>query len=676
MAKNLQFAGIQPALSEFARAALDGLGFVNMTPVQAAAIPLFLSNKDVAVEACTGSGKTLAFLIPTFEILQRRVSKYGRYRNGEVVAVVIAPTRELAKQIHRVAASFCDRTTGLNLTLVIGGTDGQKMRSKLQKSTGNILIGTPGRLSELISSGSEGIDFRTVEVLVMDEADCLLDMGFEESISSILHKLPKQRRTGLFSATQTKKVRQLIRAGLRNPVIVSVKVQGGEAPRGGQEAASSSSVPGNDPSQNQQTPTTLENFYITCRSQEKLGVLKKFLTGHSDEKTIVFFATCAAVDYFGRLIYRLLQQESTGKKGSVRPVLMLHGKMVQSKRNIVYNDFVKAKAGILVCTDVAARGIDVPDVDWIVQVDAPKDPNFFVHRVGRTARAGRRGRSLMVLRKHETDYIELLASRGVPTRDGRAAEGTEGIVAVPSDGETEAMLKSIKAMVMEDRDLLEKGTRAFVAFIRAYKEHQCSHVFRFSQLDLLNLARAFVLCQLPKMSELRNGISGFEAEPPEVVRKIAFKNKQREQQRQEKLVAIALEKKKISEARERLKQTKGNDKKINRLLHDRKKKKKPVKKKRTHNSFARTFNEAWDDFGAEERLAKRLKKGKITQAEYDAATAVYDKKTYNGDSDEDDDGFVQGRASGKGGDDDESILRRHATKLVAAKRRHRRNRRR
>ena len=126
----------------------------------------------------------------------------------------------------------------------------------------------------------------------------------------------------------------------------------------------------------------------------KLSVLKKFLNTHPDEKVIVFFATCAAVDYFGRLIYLLLHHGSTteGKKvDQARSVLMLHGKMVQKKRNIVYSEFLKTKSGVLVCTDVAARGIDVPDVYWIIQVDAPKDPNFFVHRVGRTARAGRRG---------------------------------------------------------------------------------------------------------------------------------------------------------------------------------------------------------------------------------------------------------------------------------------------
>ncbi len=132
--KNLQFAGLVPALSDFTHGALEKFGFVNMTPVQAAAIPLFLSNKDVAVEACTGSGKTLAFLIPLFEILQSRIQKYGRYHSGDVVAVVIAPTRELAQQIHRIATSFCDRSVGLNLTLVIGGTDGQKMRNRLKNS--------------------------------------------------------------------------------------------------------------------------------------------------------------------------------------------------------------------------------------------------------------------------------------------------------------------------------------------------------------------------------------------------------------------------------------------------------------------------------------------------------------------------------------------------------------
>ena len=657
------FEGSQPALSEFAMRALRSLGFTEMTPVQAAAMPLFLTNKDVAVEACTGSGKTLAFLIPLFEILRKRIAEDGPYRNGDVAAVVVAPTRELAKQIYRVAESFCDATIGLHLMLMIGGTDGKKTLSELNNRTGNVLIGTPGRLNELITGAraNDGIDLRTLEVLIMDEADCLLDMGFEESISNILQCIPKQRRTGLFSATQTKKVRQLIRAGLRNPVIVSVKVQGQNSGTHGQvgEGESGRDEIGSVPAgQSQQTPTTLENFYLYCDSHEKFPFLHSFLASHQTEKAIVFFATCAAVDYFGKLLVQM-------RGVSDSPVLLLHGKMVQQKRNLVYRDFVEAQRGVLVCTDVAARGIDVPDVGWIVQFDAPKDPNFFVHRIGRTARAGRQGKSLMLLRDHEIDYISLLSSRGVPTVEASSPEALHaGIPPKPSAEETEQVLKNIKDLVWADRDLLMKGTRAFVAFVRAYKEHQCSHVFEFSKLDLLKLARAFVLFQLPKMAELRKGVAGFLEEPKEMVQKIAFKNKQREQQRQTNLVSIAAENQAVREARERLAQKQSGGKQTGtKILRDKQKQKKPVKKKRKHKSFSQSFEAAMADFGAEERLAKRLKKGKITQEEYDAATSAFNEKTY-----ESSDGLDSE-------DEDAKILRKHTSKFVAAKRKHKRARR-
>ena len=682
----LKFENVTPKLSEFAIKAIRQLKFKYMTPVQAATIPLFTTNKDVAVEACTGSGKTLAYVIPCFEILRKRIMDEGRFNKGDVAGMMIAPTRELARQIYSVSEAFCDKTLGLNVLLMTGGTNTENTTNKISKQTGNVLIGTPGRLSELVSGKYEGISLRSLEVLILDEADCLLDMGFEESISNILHKIPKQRRTGLFSATQTKKLRSLIRAGLRNPVVVAVKVQESQLQKTLREHENK-----NNTSSHQTTPVNLKNYHIYCKSNEKMSVLIDFLKSHQDKKIITFFATCASVDFFGKLLSKLLPLEmaalssssSTSSSSSsssstsssstsitssdhnnnnTYPVVLLHGKMIQKKRNAVYQKFFQSKSGVLVCTDVAARGIDIPDVDWIIQFDAPKDPDFFVHRVGRTARAGRVGNSLMILREHEKDYIDLLCARGVPVENAIESRGANNnsIAKVPSNEKTTAIYQSIKKFIMEDRDLLEKGTRAFVSFVCAYKEHQCSYVFNIAKLNFLNLASAFVLLQVPKMRELRTGIKNFKGESKDVIKAIKFKNPLREKQRQEKLEAIKKQNEEVAMARKRLAEQRGlkHNKRKNNNGKNNKNDKKKNKKKRRHTSYLQNFAEAWDDFGTEERLAKKLKKGKITQKEYDKATAIYEKKSY-GDNDLSSDD-----------DKDSAIIRQHEKRKQKAKKRH------
>jgi ATP-dependent RNA helicase DDX55/SPB4 len=216
------------------------MGFTDMTPVQASTIPLFLKNKDVVVEAVTGSGKTLAFVIPLLERLGK--VSLSDVKRGDVLGIIVSPTRypnlhqidnrELATQIHSVLQGFLDvlppdLVSLLSSTLLIGGTSSvTNDLTTLKSTTPTILIGTPGRLHEIITSPSTPCTFKSLEMLIMDEADRLLDMGFQQSITGIIQTLPKQRRTGLFSATMTEAVGQLVRTGLRNPVRVVVKVTG------------------------------------------------------------------------------------------------------------------------------------------------------------------------------------------------------------------------------------------------------------------------------------------------------------------------------------------------------------------------------------------------------------------------------------------------------------------
>jgi len=217
------------------------MGFTDMTPVQASTIPLFLKNKDVVVEAVTGSGKTLAFLIPLLERLGKL--QPSDIKRGDILGVIISPTRygsqtllingrELANQIYSVLRSFLEvlppeLVSVLSSNLLMGGTSTVANDiASLKSSPPTILIGTPGRLHEIINSPSSPLNLKSLEMLIMDEADRLLDMGFKDSLTGIIQALPKQRRTGLFSATMTEAVSELVRTGLRNPVRVVVKVTG------------------------------------------------------------------------------------------------------------------------------------------------------------------------------------------------------------------------------------------------------------------------------------------------------------------------------------------------------------------------------------------------------------------------------------------------------------------
>eukprot|EP01083_Nonionella_stella_P191714 709382_1 len=321
---------VKPKLSEnVSSAVVDGMGFSQMTPVQSATIPLFLSHKDVSVEACTGSGKTLAFLIPVVEILLRRDVPL---RPQQVGAIVISPTRELSRQIYNVAQELCGNIPEISILLLIGGVDCADDKSRFLKTGGNIVIATPGRLEDTMRSIKE-FNVRELEVLVLDEADRLLEMGFTNQINLILSRLPKQRRTGLFSATQSEEVEDLIRAGLRNPVRINVRVE-----------SKSNAV--------QQTPDSLHNAFVTLRGDQKLSYLVEFLRKHRDKKVIVFVLTCACVDYFAKILSNIKSMSKTS-------VLSLHGKMPQKKRDKLFKVFEDlSSGGVLICTDVVARGVD------------------------------------------------------------------------------------------------------------------------------------------------------------------------------------------------------------------------------------------------------------------------------------------------------------------------------
>lgn len=487
------FRTIEPALSQGVLDFLDRKHFRTMTPVQEATIPLFLQNKDVAVQAVTGSGKTLAFLIPVVERIQKK-----KFTRNQIGSLILSPTRELAMQTWRVCREICEcMQMTPPLLLVGGGSSGNNNTNhrpvtedlkNFQKEGSDIIIGTPGRMDDVLSRYSV-IDVSELDILILDEADALLfgKSVMDPTIAAILSKLPKMRRTGIFSATTTfttnKNVKPLLqRAGMRNPVLINVqvaaKVDQSKLPasvEGGENATG-------HPSKNDSTytPTTLTNYYLVTRLEEKISRLVAFLRSHQDEKIIVFFLTCACVDFYGNTLQQLLKDQGVCLE-------LLHGKMVQKRREKSMDRFRETETGIaLFCTDVAARGLDVDNVDWVVQVDAPQDPSQFVHRVGRSARAGRKGASLVFLTEKEEAYIDLLSNRHVYLQELSPLDVCCRAVKPIDSGKTDAVaveyiediLPAIRGLVLKDRDILEKGTKAFTSYIRAYKEHLCAFIFR------------------------------------------------------------------------------------------------------------------------------------------------------------------------------------------------------
>lgn len=306
-------------VSEKTQRFIKDLGFTRMTPVQAIAIPLLLNRRDVAVEACTGSGKTLAFLIPAVELLlQCELPKAGSFNVG---CVVLAPTRELAGQIHEVLTSYLSSAGGeaegmpLRPHLLVGGTEAKGAADALARGEARqqwqVVIATPGRLRAVMElAGKEAMNFKTMEVLVLDEADRLLQLGFSMAIDAILSLMPKQRRTGLFSATLTSELQKMMKTGMRNPVHVCVRrksVANESAPKGdgtsGQDATPGVEESGGSSGSTglrHEVPTKLQNFVLELPATQKIGFLLRFLQSPEVRrgKTIVFFLTCACVDFF------------------------------------------------------------------------------------------------------------------------------------------------------------------------------------------------------------------------------------------------------------------------------------------------------------------------------------------------------------------------------------------
>ncbi|NWV54510.1 DDX10 helicase, partial [Daphoenositta chrysoptera] len=432
-----------------------------VTEIQRQTIGLALQGKDVLGAAKTGSGKTLAFIVPALELLYRQ-----QWTSADGLGVlIISPTRELAYQTFKVLRKV-GKNHEFSAGLIIGGKDLKEESERIHHI--NMLICTPGRLLQHMDETSY-FYASDLQMLILDEADRILDMGFADTMNAIIENLPKKRQTLLFSATQTKSVKDLARLSLKDPEYVWVH-----------EKAKFS------------TPATLDQNYVVCELQQKVNMLYSFLRTHLKKKSIVFFASCKEVQYLFRVFCKL-------QPGL--PVLALHGKQQQMKRMEVYTCFVRKKAAVLFATDIAARGLDFPAVNWVIQFDCPEDANTYIHRVGRTARYKEGGEALLVLLpSEEKGMVEQLAQRKVPISE----------IKINPEKLTDIQ-KRMQAFLAQDQELKEKAQRCFVSYLRSVYLMKNKEVFDVFKLPLAEYALSLGLAMAPRVRFLQRVQKQLEA---------------------------------------------------------------------------------------------------------------------------------------------------------------------
>lgn len=330
---------------------LQAMNFKETTPVQEKAIPVILEKKDVIACAQTGTGKTAAFLLPLLNNLQT-----DTHDEGKINAIVMAPTRELAQQIDQQMEGF-SYFTPFSSVAVYGGNDGEAwdVQKRGLQSGADVVIATPGRLLSHINLYN--IDFSGVKYFILDEADRMLDMGFHDDIMKIEKLLPKDRQTIMFSATMPPKIQQLAKSILRNPVDITIAIS-------------------------KPPETILQSAYI-CHEAQKINIVRHLFKEKAPNKVILFSGSKQKVKEIAKILRHMGLSADE-----------MHSDLDQAQRNHVMHEFKNERVNILVATDIVARGIDIDDITLVINFDVPYDAEDYVHRIGRTARAGDSGMAI------------------------------------------------------------------------------------------------------------------------------------------------------------------------------------------------------------------------------------------------------------------------------------------
>jgi len=349
--------------------AIDDLGWMGPTPVQDQAVKILQQGRDLLAQAQTGTGKTAAFAIPILERVEQGAKRPQ--------AIVIVPTRELAVQVTREFGAL-GRYRDAHEVAIYGGVSYTPQDRALKRGVG-VVVGTPGRLLDHIERGT--LDLRGIEIVILDEADRLLDMGFAPDVRRLLRRMPKERQTALFSATLSWEVRDLAATFMRDAVSIAI-----------------------DPER--QTIETVEQLWVEVLEEDKVRALEELLGRTEFDQVLVFRHTKRGVDDLVRQLQR------RGRKAEA-----IHGDLSQRERERTLEAFKSGQIPIMVATNVAARGLQIDDISHVVNYDLPEDPETFTHRIGRTGRMGKSGVAVTFVSEWDFDEFEALRARAkVPFR--------------------------------------------------------------------------------------------------------------------------------------------------------------------------------------------------------------------------------------------------------------------
>ncbi|XP_008796096.2 DEAD-box ATP-dependent RNA helicase 32 [Phoenix dactylifera] len=430
----------------------DGLApkYTEMSEIQRASLPHSLCGRDILGAAKTGSGKTLAFIIPIIEKLYR--ARWGP--EDGVGSIIISPTKELAGQLFEELKTV-GKHHGLSAGLLIGGrkdVDEEKQRV----NSLNILVCTPGRLLQHMDE-TPNFECSQLQVLVLDEADRILDAGFKKELDAIISQLPKQRQTLLFSATQTKSVKDLARLSLKDPEYISVHAESMTA-----------------------TPERLKQIAMIVPLDQKLNMLWSFIKANVHSKILVFLSSCKQVKF----VYEAFKKLRPGI-----PLKCLHGRMKQNVRMAIYLEFCE-KTSVLFSTDVASRGLDFPAVNWVVQVDCPEDIPAYIHRVGRTARFTSEGKSVLFLLPSEKEMFTKL----------QAVEPKIPIqLKKPKTEKLQSISELLSSLLVKYPDMQHLAKRTFITYLKSIHLQRDKEVFDVSKLPIEEFAASLGLPMTPKI---------------------------------------------------------------------------------------------------------------------------------------------------------------------------------
>ena len=363
--------------------ALYDMRFDTCTPVQEKCIPEILEGHDVLGVAQTGTGKTAAYLLPVLSKLDD-----GGYPKDAINCVIMSPTRELAQQIDQAMQGFGYYLQGVSSVAVYGGNDGNRYDQELRslRMGADVVIATPGRLISHISLGN--VDLSKVSFFILDEADRMLDMGFSDDIMKIISYMPAERQTIMFSATLPPKIRELAKTILRNPAEVNIAIS--------------------------KPNEAIDQSAYICYERQKLGIIRELFAEPTDSKTIIFSSSKLKVKELAHTLKRMGLD-----------VAAMHSDLEQAQREEVMLNFKNNKVKILVATDIVARGIDIEDIGLVLNYDVPHDPEDYIHRIGRTARAAASGAAMTFVSEEEQGKFHQIEK--FIERDIRKAELPESV---------------------------------------------------------------------------------------------------------------------------------------------------------------------------------------------------------------------------------------------------------